>query len=373
MLNWRDIKNPAAGGAEIVVDNLIEGLRHGNDIVFFTSSYKGAAGHEGGSSVETIRRGSVFTVYVHAFLYLMQHRNEFDAVIESVSTVPFFTPLLFRKTSIIIPHHFMGRLVFRELPLHAAIAAYMAEKLIPLVYKRSKFVAVSNGVARELERMRISKQNIAIAHPCVSFRSEPLYRSIKAAKSPMPTVVTVSRLMCYKRVDMLIKIFSRVLERVEAKLVVVGSGKELGRLVALVKELRLQHYVEFKGAVSEVEKVRLLKEAWVFSTASSREGFGISALEAEKSALPVVAFGVGGIADVVKDGYSGFVVREGDADAYLSRLLGLLVSDAQRRQMSIGALAHSKQFRWNAISDTISLLLKKERNDKSLRRAQARR
>jgi len=357
VLNWRDIKNPTAGGAEVVTENVVEGLRRHNTITFFTSYFPGAKKSEKQHNLKIIRRGSIFTVYIHAFLYVLRHRRDFDAVIESVSTVPFFIPLIFNRTSIIIPHHLMGRLVFNELPFYKAIFAYAAEKLIPVLYKNSYFIAVSKRVADEFYMNRIPKDHVFITNPGISFRYEKLYKYKKAEKFGVPTIITVSRLMRYKRVDMLIKLFSEVRKRVKARLIVVGTGNEEQALKALASRLGIRNDVVFKGYVTERRKVALLKKSWVFATASSMEGFGLSILEAEKCALPVVAFDIGGISDAVKDNYSGFLVKDGDCAAYIEKLLILLSRSRIRHAISKKAALYGSRFEAFGIPSAIASII----------------
>src|SRR5271156_2792010 len=105
ILNWRDISNPGAGGAELAVDNIARELaRRGHKITIFTSAYKGCKKEENLKYARIVRDGTIHTVYIKAYFYYMKNRNRFDAIIESVSSVPFFTPLYAKdKKLVIIP------------------------------------------------------------------------------------------------------------------------------------------------------------------------------------------------------------------------------------------------------------------------------
>jgi hypothetical protein len=97
--------------------------------------------------LEIIRRGSVNTVYFWAIAHMLKHRRRYDAVVESVSSVPFFSSLVFdRRKIFLIVHHVMGMEAFRTASPPKALVAYAAEKAIPSLYKGSVFLVNSNFV-----------------------------------------------------------------------------------------------------------------------------------------------------------------------------------------------------------------------------------
>lgn len=359
VLNWRDAKNPTAGGAELVVDNILRGLASlGHDVTLFTSEFKGCRKREKTGYANIIRKGSMGTVYVHAFMYLLRHRKDFDFVIESVSAVPFFTPLCFDKNRIImIPHHIVGKVIFEEVSLPKALLAYSAEKLIPSVYRGVDFIAVSDPVKSELVKFGIDRRKITTCR----FGLYSLFRLKRMKKYGRPTIITVARLMKYKRVDLLLDIFKRVTEKTDdAEFIVVGSGKESGRLRDYAHELGIESKVRFTGWVSESEKEELLSRSWVFVTASEREGFGMSALEAESSGTPAVAYNIGGLSEAVKDKYSGFLVEEDDIASFADKVILLLSNRPLLLRMSKNGITYGKQFSRNTAISAINDIIKRK-------------
>jgi glycosyltransferase involved in cell wall biosynthesis len=103
-------------------------------------------------------------------------------------------------------------------------------------------------------------------------------------------IIYVGRLVEHKNVDLLI----RALEIVKAdipdvKALIVGDGPENGTLKSLVSELGLGKNVEFSGFLEDYnEALALMKSSRIFAATSSREGFGMAALEANACGLPVV-------------------------------------------------------------------------------------
>ena len=101
ILNWRDIKNPLAGGAEI---SLFEHAKYwkskGAEILWFTSSFKGAKEKEKIDGINIIRKGSYHTVHVHAFFRYIESAKNTDIIIDNFHFVPFFTPFYACKKNV---------------------------------------------------------------------------------------------------------------------------------------------------------------------------------------------------------------------------------------------------------------------------------
>jgi len=144
--------------------------------------------------------------------------------------------------------------------------------------------------------------------------------------SSVPMVVFASRLVRGKGGDVLIEAFGRVAKAVpDARLIVAGEGSERERLAKMIAELNLSSQVSMIGHVSREEMEGHFLGAWVQAVPSVwAEPFGIVALEAMMQGRAVVASGSGGLAEIVRDGETGFQVSPGDvgslADA-LGRLL----------------------------------------------------
>jgi len=116
----------------------------------------------------------------------------------------------------------------------------------------------------------------------------------------------VGRLVSYKHADLAVRAFSRLGKR----LIVVGAGRERGRLEAMASD-----NVEFAGRVDEQTKRSLLSAArgLVFP---AEDDFGIVCVEALASGAPVVALASGGAPEIVRDGVEGALVADASADAF---------------------------------------------------------
>lgn len=134
-----------------------------------------------------------------------------------------------------------------------------------------------------------------------------------------------------KRVRDAIEIFRRVRD---ASLVLLGDGPERAAIESLAVE-----NVEFPGAQKDVRP--FLQRARVFLLPSEMESFGLAALEAMSSGVPVVASKVGGLPEVVEDGVTGFLHPVGDVEAMAASVRRLLDDDALHARMSAAARARA--------------------------------
>ena len=135
-------------------------------------------------------------------------------------------------------------------------------------------------------------------------------------------VIHVSNFRPVKRIDAVMAVFARVLEKVPAQLVLVGDGPELGTAYRLGRELGIADHVDAVGAQEAV--IPLLSAADLFLLPSAQESFGLAALEAMACDVPVVASNVGGLPEVIDHGRSGFLHDPTDLDGMAASGVALL-------------------------------------------------
>ncbi|MGH9457485.1 MAG: N-acetyl-alpha-D-glucosaminyl L-malate synthase BshA [Thermoanaerobaculia bacterium] len=140
----------------------------------------------------------------------------------------------------------------------------------------------------------------------------------------------VSNFRPVKRVLDVLEIFRRVHQDVPARLVMVGDGPERSRAEAWCREHRIADRVLFLGNVPNLEEV--LGSFDLFLLPSETESFGMAALEALASEVPVIASNAGGLPEVVRNGVDGYLLPVGDVPAMAERARELLVDDAKRER-----------------------------------------
>ncbi|HET7565959.1 MAG TPA: N-acetyl-alpha-D-glucosaminyl L-malate synthase BshA [Gemmatimonadaceae bacterium] len=145
----------------------------------------------------------------------------------------------------------------------------------------------------------------------------------------------VSNFRPVKRVADVVKIFAKVRRLIPCALVMVGDGPE--RMVAEqeARELGVQDDAYFPGRLDAVAP--LLASADLFLLPSRSESFGLSALEALASGVPVVASNAGGLPEVVEDGVTGALCPVGDVDAMAEAACAILVNRERWQTMSDAA------------------------------------
>jgi Glycosyltransferase len=153
-------------------------------------------------------------------------------------------------------------------------------------------------------------------------------------------VLAVGRIVPIKRLDRLIRAFASVYAvRQEVRLYLVGDGSERPCLEAMVRDLGIEAVVRFVGWSTQTPVWYAASD--IVALSSDREGTPLALIEAACAGRPVVAVAVGGVADVVADGVTGFVVPPSDEAAFADAL-GRLVADSDlRRRFGEAAPEHA--------------------------------
>ncbi len=134
------------------------------------------------------------------------------------------------------------------------------------------------------------------------------------------------------------------------------TDSELSRLMALSDALHLQEMVSFLGAKEQA----LLPQYYAAATAvimpSDYESFGMVALEAMAMGTPVIASEVGGLAYLVDDHKTGYLVPTREPATLAARILKLIQHPDERETMSQHAAQHARDYAWSLIADQLILL-----------------
>jgi len=162
-------------------------------------------------------------------------------------------------------------------------------------------------------------------------------------------VTHVSNFRKVKRIDDVVKVFYRIQKQISSKLIMVGDGPERKLAEKLVKELGIEGNVIFLGKSSEVDKILCFSD--LFLLPSETESFGLAALEAMASGVPVISSNTGGIPEVNKEGVSGYLANVGDVDTMGDRAIDILKDEQTLIQFKQNAKKIAKEFDLEAIVD----------------------
>jgi D-inositol-3-phosphate glycosyltransferase len=133
-----------------------------------------------------------------------------------------------------------------------------------------------------------------------------------------------------------------------------AQNSELQRLQALTAELGLTERVEFLGSQSQTELPYFYAAADLTVMPSHYESFGMVALESMACGTPVIASRVGGLASLVRDGETGYLVPAESPADLADRIRTLLADDDLRLRLGRQAAVYARQYRWSRIAARIS-------------------
>ena len=353
-VNWRDIRNPEAGGAEVHLHEISRRIAtHGHRVTVLASSFKGSTAEEEIDGVRVVRCGGKFTFNFHVpgAIKKLERREAFDVIIDDINKIPFYTPLYIRKPLLALAHHLFGHTIFLETIPPLALYVLLSELMIPVVYKRTRLVVVSESTKEELVKRGLPAENIGIVYNAVDHSR---YTPSGEAKPSRPLIGYVGRIKRYKRIDYLLRALQIVQARIpEVRLKVAGSGDYLDSLVVLAGRLGIEDRVDFMGFVSEQEKIDMLREAQVVVNPSSKEGWGVTVIEANACGTPVIASDVPGLRDAVVDGETGFLVSYGDVEGFAARIIQVLEDGSLRKRLSDRGVEWAGKFNWDNSADAM--------------------
>lgn len=167
------------------------------------------------------------------------------------------------------------------------------------------------------------------------------YRS--AIAKPQERIIThISNFRAVKRIPDIIKIFNIIQKEIPAKLMMVGDGPEKEKAERICDELGISDKVIFFGNSNEIDKI--LSYSDLFLLPSETESFGLAALEAMASGVPVISSNSGGLPEVNFEGISGYLSNVGNVEEMAANALRILKTDEILNKFKVNALETAKQF-----------------------------
>lgn len=361
VVNWQDIQNPQAGGAEIHLHEIFGRLTlAGWHVTLLCGGWPNAPATVELNGMQVHRVGTRYTFPFHARAAFrrLAAGQRFDVIVEDINKVPLYTPRWVnqQETPVValVPHLF-GDTVFQEAPLPLAGIVWALERPIARIYRDAPFQAISQSTADDLATRGIPRDHISVIYCGIDTAH---YTPAPALRAPLPTFAYLGRLKRYKRVDLIIRAFHS-LGVPDAHLEIAGAGDDRPRLEQLTASLDLSARVTFLGRISEEEKLHLLRRSWALVFTSPKEGWGITNLEAAACGTPVVASNSPGIRESVRDGETGFLVPHGDVAALAASMRTLATSLGTVTSLGAKAREFAKGFTWErAAQETAAHLTK---------------
>jgi glycosyltransferase involved in cell wall biosynthesis len=356
LLNWQDVTNPLSGGAEVHLHEIFKRIAaRGHSITLFCSRYRGAATDEVIDGIRIMREGgrNLFNYRVYP-RYMRQFRSRFDIIVDDINKIPFYTPLFVQEPLVGILHHFFGKSIFAETHPPGALYVLGAEWLAQRVYRNTPMAVVSESTKQELLSYGFREENLFLVPNCVDHTAYTLGHQDFQGH----VIGYLGRLKNYKSIEDLLQAFAIVLrDAPDARLVIVGEGDARKTLERVAREIHITGKVEFHGFVPLEEKIRLLRSMNFVVNPSSKEGWGLTVIEANACGVPVIASDVPGLRDSVLDDKTGLLYEYGNIEQLAAKMLLLLRDRALRSRLSVGALEWAQQFDWDNSAEAMLMLL----------------
>lgn len=346
ILNWRDPKNPRAGGAEVFTHEIAKRLVLGGDRVeWFSASFPGAPAEEEQDGVRVLRGGRQWSVHWQAFRrYRARLRAQFDVVIDEVNTVPFFTPLWADVPAVMLIYQLARQVWWYESPFPVNVLGFAMEPAYLRFYRQTRVLTLSSSTRANLLDFGF-RGPITVMPPAIESGYLP-----PAVKEKIPTFLYVGRLAPSKRLDHILQAFRYFKDaRGTGHLWVIGEGDRHAseKIRALATELGVEKDVLLLGRVSPDEKYSRMARAHALLMASVREGWGLSVTEANACGTPAVVYDVPGLRDAVRHEETGLVVQPSPR-ILADGMLRLLREDGLRSRLTTAAMRWSRSLSFEA-------------------------
>ncbi len=353
VLAWRDLEDPEAGGSELHVDQFLRrwaaaGLR----IDSRTSAVAGQPSRIHRHGYFSERKGGRYQVFPEAMWRgYRRDRHDFDALVEIWNGIPFFGPIWFRGPRLTLLHHVHKDMWRMSLPEKLAKIGWWIERSVaPIFYRRGIVSTLSNSSANEIREL-LGLRNVVVTPVGISEFFSP-----GTQRSSDPLVVAVGRLVPVKQFDLLIEQFVLVRREVpNAQFVISGEGYLRSDLEQQISAAGASEWISLPGRISDDQLLDLYRRAWLVTSHSLREGWGMTITEAAACATPSVVVDIAGHRDAVRNHDSGILVPEGQPLA--DEIVRVLHDDALLAKLRVGALAFAQTLTWDAVALRLFQLL----------------
>lgn len=203
------------------------------------------------------------------------------------------------------------------------------------INKSTVVTAVSNSLKQDT--IKLIKPNKEI-HTIYNFIDEERYvptdpGSLKndlGIQEDEKVLIHISNFREVKNIPDVVKSFQLVLQKVKAKLLLVGEGPEMENIINLVSQLQLEDHVIFTGKRNDMAELLAISD--IMFHLSEKEAFGLVLLEALACGVPSVATNIDGIPEVITDGVNGYLVPYGDIETAANKSIQLLQDELLRQK-----------------------------------------
>jgi N-acetyl-alpha-D-glucosaminyl L-malate synthase BshA len=162
------------------------------------------------------------------------------------------------------------------------------------------------------------------------------------ANQDQKIITHISNFRKVKRIPDVIKVFYEIQKQIPSKLMMVGEGPEREVAEKMCDDLKINDKVIFFGNSNEIDQILSFSD--LFLLPSETESFGLAALEAMACGVPIISSNSGGLPEVNKQGYSGYLSDVGDVRSMAENAISILADDAELLKFKRNAFELAKEF-----------------------------
>lgn len=175
------------------------------------------------------------------------------------------------------------------------------------------------------------------------FNKKPLtpFRQVIAPNNEK-ILTHASNFRAVKRVQDVLYVFENVSKKVPCKLLFIGDGPERSKIEEMSRQSGFCENIRFLGKQEEMEDILAIADLFILP--SEYESFGLVALEAMASKVPVISSNAGGLPEINIEGVTGFLSPVGDVEGMSENALKILTNPKLFEQMKNDAFLHAQKF-----------------------------
>lgn len=329
ILNWRDLKNPRSGGAEVVTSKYATyWASKGHIVTWICNTFPGCLSNETVEGVKFLRVGpnlgfTVLELMVTYPLFLLHAiytaikimiKNKIDLVIDEIHGLPFFAPFYSKARNVLLVCEVAGPIWDKMYPFPINLIGKFLEKVIYFFYHNTETWAISQNTKEDIYRLN-KNSKIKIFPLGIDFRKRP-----NVKKFPYPSAVFLGRLVKMKGIESAITATADIVKKLpKFHLYIIGLGgiEYVEFLKKLATHLQVSPNITFCGRLSEDKKYKLLAKSHFLIHPSYKEGFGLTVLESGLMGTPVIARSGSSLDNLITDNNNGLLFTK---DSEISNL-----------------------------------------------------
>lgn len=358
ILNWRDIRNPTRGGAEVLTHEIAKRMvGRGYQVTQFSERFSGSVSNEEVDGIRIIRSGSAILraphvpVHLAAFVWYQRYgHGHFDVVIDEIHGIPFFSPLYCCVPIVALICEVAQELWDASFSYPWNVLGRYVEKQYFRFYRSVPFLTISESSKNDLIQMGVNQKRITVLPMGLNVPKQHYKEVVKEAD---PTLLFVARLTKAKGVEDAIEVIRILKNQIpRIKLWIVGSGnseytQEIKEKIAALGQAKS---IRLWGYVNETEKFNLMKRAHLLIVPSVKEGWGLTVPEAGWFGTPAVGYDVGGLRDVIQHEKTGLLTKPNVSDMS-SQIMRLLRDQKQYVRLCRQTQVLAKTYSWGLMAD----------------------